>query len=232
MGSITDVRCVLTQKTLDAFYDKFHIPEEVHPVLPNRNDTMHERPAGKISKRSDNARDPTKVKIVERERNEDEPPLLDTSIGRTLSLLPVTPARAKSELEASVDRLFDEGGSGNQTEQGDSADGGQGTDIRPVSEAADTVVEDVAPLQPRRQRKRKTVVVDAGDSSHSPKRLWEDHGTPSGTSVGGKSMSADVSLCRSIILDLADFIPKPIHLNPVTIRRIRIKQAFVDYNLS
>ncbi|GJV58194.1 hypothetical protein Tco_1459199 [Tanacetum coccineum] len=41
-------KCVLTPKALDAFCNKFHIPEEVHPVLPNRNDTMHERPAGKI----------------------------------------------------------------------------------------------------------------------------------------------------------------------------------------
>ncbi|GKC22807.1 hypothetical protein Tco_1024957 [Tanacetum coccineum] len=48
MSAITDIRCVLTQKALDAFCDKFHILEEVHPDLPNQNDTMHERPAGKI----------------------------------------------------------------------------------------------------------------------------------------------------------------------------------------
>ncbi|GJW13513.1 hypothetical protein Tco_0017646 [Tanacetum coccineum] len=65
----------------------------------------------------------------------------------------VAPDHAESELEASVDRLFEEGGS-------------------------DTVVEDVAPLQPRRQRKQKTVVVDAGESSHPAKNLREDHGTP------------------------------------------------------
>ncbi|GJW76745.1 gypsy type transposase, partial [Tanacetum coccineum] len=348
MSAITDIKCVLTQKAFDAFCAKYYIPEEVHPVLPNPNDTMHERLAGKIrlytrffdyanfrlrlstflvdvlrhfrinisqlsvigatkvshfeilcrvygviptvglfrcfyvnskkngwisfSKRSDNARhvvrdpapsatdfnqqdydtlvaypspfqkfpeaflclvglsrhypldeetypwflhkneeggcrlfiyalcvlrlvvllltlhlfcedmdifafihapDPTKVKVVKRELNEDEPLLLETIIGRTIPLLPVTPDRAKSELEASVDRLFDEGASGNQTKQGDSAGGGKGADIQPVSEATDTVVEDVAPLQPRRQRKRKTVVVDAGESSHPPKRLDE-----------------------------------------------------------
>ncbi|GKA70372.1 G-type lectin S-receptor-like serine/threonine-protein kinase LECRK3 [Tanacetum coccineum] len=39
---------VLTQETLDALCDTFHIPEEVHPILPCHNDTMHERPAGKI----------------------------------------------------------------------------------------------------------------------------------------------------------------------------------------
>ncbi|GKC77095.1 hypothetical protein Tco_1127869 [Tanacetum coccineum] len=264
MSAITDIRCVLTQKALDAFCDKFHIPEEVHLVLPNHNDTMHES-AGKIglytrffdyanfrfplstflvdvfrhfrinisqlsvigaakvshfeilcrvyriiptvglfrcfyvnskkngwmsfSKRSDNAPhtakhvtrdpnpvaadfnaqdyatlvahpspfrkfpkaflclvglsrhytldeetypwvlhknreemdifafihalDPTKVKFVKRERNKGEPLLLETTIGRIVPLLPVAPDRADSELEASVDRLFDECGSGN-----------------------------------------------------------------------------------------------------------------------
>ncbi|GJR72361.1 hypothetical protein Tco_0084726 [Tanacetum coccineum] len=48
MSAITDIRCALTQKALNAFCTKFHIPEEVHPVLPNQNDTMHERHAGKI----------------------------------------------------------------------------------------------------------------------------------------------------------------------------------------
>ncbi|GKC44443.1 hypothetical protein Tco_1062165 [Tanacetum coccineum] len=363
MSAITDIRCVLTQKALDAFCDKFHIPEEVHLVLPNQNDTMHES-AGKIglytrffdyanfrlplstflvdvlrhfcinisqlsiigaakfshfeimcrvygiiptvglfrcfyvnskkngwmsfSKRSDNAPhvtrdpdpvaadfnaqdyatlvahpspfrkfpeaflclvglsrhytldeetyprflhkngeemdifafihapDPTKVKIVERERNEGEPLLLETTIGRTVPLLSVAPDRAESELEASVDRLFDEGGSGNQTEQGDSAGGGEGADIQPVSEPADTVVEDVAPLQPRRQRKRKTVVVDANESSHPPKRLREDHGTPSGTSVASVSTTPEHE-----VGDHTDFVVGP------NLRTIGAPQRFV-----
>ncbi|GKB70588.1 hypothetical protein Tco_0932000, partial [Tanacetum coccineum] len=58
----------------------------------------------------------------------------------------ITPDRVESELEASVERLFDEGGSGNQTEQGDSAGGGQDANIQPVVEVADTVVEVVAPV--------------------------------------------------------------------------------------
>ncbi|GJS50746.1 hypothetical protein Tco_0624108 [Tanacetum coccineum] len=109
--------------------------------------------------------DPTKVKVGEQQRAEDEPRLLDSIIGRVVPLLPVAPAYAKGELEASADKLFDEGGS-------------------------DTIVEDVVPLQPRRQRKRKTVVVDVGGSSHRAKKLREDHKTPSGTFVAGKSMSA------------------------------------------
>ncbi|GKE06963.1 hypothetical protein Tco_1398981 [Tanacetum coccineum] len=57
-------------------------------------------------------RDPTKVKVVERERKEDEPLLLQTIVGRTIPLLPVAPDYAKSDMEASVDTLFDEGESG------------------------------------------------------------------------------------------------------------------------
>ncbi|GKF88387.1 hypothetical protein Tco_0259264, partial [Tanacetum coccineum] len=43
---------------------------------------------------------PTKVKVVERERVEDEPLLLQTTVGRIVPLLPVALDRAESELEA------------------------------------------------------------------------------------------------------------------------------------
>ncbi|GKE22038.1 hypothetical protein Tco_1433550, partial [Tanacetum coccineum] len=48
----------------------------------------------------------------------------------------------------------------------------------------------MAPSQPKRQRKRKTVVVDAGEPSHTAKRLNDDHGILGGTVVDGKSRSA------------------------------------------
>ncbi|GKF05812.1 hypothetical protein Tco_0036480, partial [Tanacetum coccineum] len=50
--------------------------------------------------------DHMKVKIAERQRAEDELKLLDTTVGRVVPLLPIAPARADSELEDSVDRLF------------------------------------------------------------------------------------------------------------------------------
>ncbi|GJW34271.1 hypothetical protein Tco_0054303, partial [Tanacetum coccineum] len=56
--------------------------------------------------------DPTKVKVTERERREDEPRLLETTVGHTIPLLPVAPDRGESDLDDSVDKLFDEGGSG------------------------------------------------------------------------------------------------------------------------
>nr|GEW61241.1 putative transposase (putative), gypsy type [Tanacetum cinerariifolium] len=102
----------------------------------------------------------TKVIVAERQRVEDEPRLLESTVGRVVPLLPIAPARAFSELEAIVDKLFDEGASGD----------GLGTEIQPVVATTDTIVEDVAPLQPRHQRKRKTVVADAGRPSHPPKK--------------------------------------------------------------
>nr|GEX72557.1 hypothetical protein [Tanacetum cinerariifolium] len=55
--------------------------------------------------------------------------------------------------------------------------------IQPVVEAAYNIVEDATPVQSRRQRKRKSVVVDAGRASHPPKKLREDHGTLSRASI-------------------------------------------------
>nr|GEZ12394.1 hypothetical protein [Tanacetum cinerariifolium] len=57
------------------------------------------------------AYDPTKVKIVEREQVGDEPLLLQTIVVRTVPLLLVVPDHADSELETSIDKLFDEGDS-------------------------------------------------------------------------------------------------------------------------
>nr|GEU60147.1 histone H2B [Tanacetum cinerariifolium] len=111
--------------------------------------------------------DPTKVRVVKRERDEGEPRLLDSTIGRTIPLLLVALKRDDSELEASVDRLFDES----------------------VVEAADTFVENVAHVWSRRQRKRKFVIADASVVSHPPKKIREDHGTSSGAFIYGKSQS-------------------------------------------
>ncbi|GJZ32110.1 hypothetical protein Tco_0577546 [Tanacetum coccineum] len=216
---ITDIKYVLTQKNFDALCRKFHIPEEVHPQLPTPDQTIHDKPEGKIEgspvcytkpieslknwnnrffwvdsftclalfrwptnksvpkdplpKPTDfnaehyatlvahpapfrkfpkvflslvgisryypfdeetypsfrdendevmdlsafvNVADPTLVKVVERKRVEGEAKLLETIVGRTVPLLPVAPVRSEASLEDSVNRLFDEGGSGNQVD--------------------------------------------------------------------------------------------------------------------
>nr|GEX42181.1 hypothetical protein [Tanacetum cinerariifolium] len=62
--------------------------------------------------------DPTKVRVVEWEWNNDEPRLLETTVANTVLLLSVSLDRLDRELEASVDRLFDEGGSVHQEDHG------------------------------------------------------------------------------------------------------------------
>nr|GEX18374.1 hypothetical protein [Tanacetum cinerariifolium] len=126
---------------------------------------------------------------------------MDTTVGRTVPLLPVAPDRVDSELEASVERLFDEGGSGTQMEQRDFARGGLDANIHPVVEAVNTVVEDAALVQARRQEKRKSMVMDVGGVSRLPKKIKEDHGTLSGASVGGKSPSALQRLLAEAMLN-------------------------------
>ncbi|GJV41089.1 hypothetical protein Tco_1419529 [Tanacetum coccineum] len=118
--------------------------------------------------------DPTKVRIGERQRGEDEPKLIDTTVGRTVPLLPVAPAGAQSELDASVDRFFDEEGSGNEEEPHDSVDGDQSAGTLIVSEAAEVVVED---------------------------KLKDDYGAPSRPSVAGKSRSAVQRLLARAVLN-------------------------------
>nr|GEX03306.1 hypothetical protein [Tanacetum cinerariifolium] len=134
--------------------------------------------------------DPTKVRIGERERNEGEPKLLETTVGRVVPLLPVAHDRSSDELEASVDKLFDEGGSGEQTDQGDSAGGGHGVGVQLVDVSAENATEDVAPAELQRRKKRKTKVVDAGEPSHPVKKLRGDYAVPGVPAVGGKSQSA------------------------------------------
>ncbi|GKG08015.1 hypothetical protein Tco_0333847, partial [Tanacetum coccineum] len=92
--------------------------------------------------------DPTKVKVREQERAEEEARLLDSIVGRVVPLLPVSPAHAESELEASMERLFDEGSS---ADQGDSAaGGGQDAGTRLVTRVNIIAIENVTTERPKR----------------------------------------------------------------------------------
>nr|GFA47860.1 hypothetical protein [Tanacetum cinerariifolium] len=113
--------------------------------------------------------------------DEDEPKLLETTVGRVVSLLPVAPDRSFGELKASVEKLFGDEGSGEQAEQGDSASGGHGVGIDVVAE---TSVEDVALVQLKRHKKRKTKAADAGEPSHPVKKLRDDYGALGGPTAG------------------------------------------------
>ncbi|GJU98790.1 hypothetical protein Tco_1328061 [Tanacetum coccineum] len=47
MSSIYDVTSTLTQTALDAFCQKYHIPDTIHPELPGPNQNIRNSPVGK-----------------------------------------------------------------------------------------------------------------------------------------------------------------------------------------
>ncbi|GJX50719.1 hypothetical protein Tco_0277564 [Tanacetum coccineum] len=139
---------------------------------------------------------PTKVRVVERERAK----LLDSTIGRVVLLLPITLACVENELEASVDKLFDEGGS---ADQGDSdAGGGQGAETELVMGVKIIADENVVAERRKRLSKKRPAVTDASGSSHPPKKLRGDYGTSSRVATGGKSPSVLKELLASSILNV------------------------------
>ncbi|GJW75317.1 hypothetical protein Tco_0134687 [Tanacetum coccineum] len=144
-----------------------------------------------------NVADPTLVKVVERERVEGEAKLLETTVGRTVPLLPVAPVRSEASLEDSVNRLFDDGGSGNQADSAIGID--QNIVVEPEVEhvAAETeIVKKVA-----RHHKKRPAAADVSGSNHPPKKLREDYGTSGGHASGGKSPSVIRELLASSILN-------------------------------
>ncbi|GKF58794.1 hypothetical protein Tco_0172331, partial [Tanacetum coccineum] len=129
--------------------------------------------------------DPTKVKVGERGRAEGEARLLDSTVGHVVLLLPVAPAHAESELEASVERLFDEGGSADQGVS--AAGGGHGAEIEPSTGVRFIAAENVTAERPKRPRKKRQAATDVGGSSYPPKILRGDYGTSGATATSGKS---------------------------------------------
>ncbi|GKA49659.1 hypothetical protein Tco_0742732 [Tanacetum coccineum] len=105
--------------------------------------------------------DPTKVKVVERERAEGGKKLLESTVGRVVPLLSVASARSESELEASVDKLVDEGGS---TDQEDfAAGGGHDAEIELVTGVENIADENVIAKRPNRPLKKRPMVTDASE---------------------------------------------------------------------
>ncbi|GJT84525.1 RNA-directed DNA polymerase, eukaryota, reverse transcriptase zinc-binding domain protein [Tanacetum coccineum] len=144
--------------------------------------------------------DPTKVKVREQERAEGEERLLDSTVGRVVPLLPVSPARAESELEASMERLFDEGGS---ADQGDSAaGGGHDAEIELSMGVRIIAAENVTAERPKRPRNKRQAATDAGGSSHPPKKLRGDYRTSGEAATSGKSPSVLKELLASSMLNV------------------------------
>nr|GEU54925.1 RNA-directed DNA polymerase, eukaryota [Tanacetum cinerariifolium] len=180
---LLDIKSVLTQKYLKIFCQNFHIPDDVHPQLPGLNQIIHEMSLERLVSILDfltakvshfeilcrvHGIEPT-VRLL-RESMSRGKRLMDSTVGRLVSLLPVAPARAESELEASVDRLFDECGSADHV---DSAAGGD---------------QDV-----------ETEMV-TGIKIIAAENLREDHETFIGAATGGKYPSVFKELLASSIL--------------------------------
>ncbi|GJW68455.1 hypothetical protein Tco_0122879 [Tanacetum coccineum] len=144
--------------------------------------------------------DPTKVKVGERECAEGGARLFETTVGRVVPLLPVAPARTESELDASVDKLFDESGG---ADQGDSATGGgQEIEADIVTGVRFIDAENVVVEKPKRPRKKRQAAADASGPSHPSKKLRSDHGTLGGAASAGKSPTVLKQLLASSILNV------------------------------
>ncbi|GKE23802.1 hypothetical protein Tco_1435314 [Tanacetum coccineum] len=156
---------------------RYTFDEDSYPVFLEDDNTNQEMSLFNFIRTAD----PSKVKIVERQRAVDEPTLLSTTVGRIVPLLPIAPARTEGELEDSVDRLFSEESGDGRTDQGDSV---SDVSIQPVSKATNTVADEVVPLPSQHSRKRKAAVASIGEAPPPAKTLRKVQGTPSGASVG------------------------------------------------
>ncbi|GJS06969.1 hypothetical protein Tco_0363765 [Tanacetum coccineum] len=106
----------------------------------------------------------------------------------------------KSELEASVERFFDEGGS---ADQGDSAaGGGHDAEIELSTGVRIIAAENVTAERPKRPRKKRHAAIDAGGSSHPPKKLKGEYRTSSEAATSSKSPSILKELLASSMLNV------------------------------
>ncbi|GJR60241.1 hypothetical protein Tco_1502403 [Tanacetum coccineum] len=143
---------------------------------------------------------PTKVKVGERNRAEEEARLLDSTVGPVVLLLPIALACADSELEASVERLFDESGGADQEDS--VVAGVQETKAEIVAGFRIVDEENADAEKPKRPQKKKQAVTDVSGPSHPHKKLRSDHEISSGAVSAGKSPTAFRELLASSILNV------------------------------
>ncbi|GJY10340.1 hypothetical protein Tco_0378525 [Tanacetum coccineum] len=221
MGSITSLKCVLTQEHLDAICAKYFVPEEVHPQLPSPDSTMHERPVVKLEwytgilgiyanyQMDLNAfirtADPRKVRIVERARGENERPIVTVAKHRTVTLLPTSVVRSSGELSASVEREFvGDASVGDGGDQGFDSVGGQ-DNVEPTVPITEHV-ETEAPVPKRTKKKRvireseRTLVSPLSFITSSVTALPLEEGGDHTDSVTGPSLRTVGPSARFVVL--------------------------------
>ncbi|GKB49750.1 hypothetical protein Tco_0900503 [Tanacetum coccineum] len=162
---------------------------EVHPQLPSSDATMHERPAEMDFNAFIRTADPSKVRIVERARAENEGPIVTVAKHRTVTLLPTSVVRPSGELSASVEREFvgdvNVGGGGDEEV---TSFGGQ-DNVEPSVPITDKVGTEIP--GPKRTKKKRVACGSERTpaASNPPKRLRVDYGTAGGSATRGKSPS-------------------------------------------
>ncbi|GKC04870.1 hypothetical protein Tco_0996480, partial [Tanacetum coccineum] len=105
--------------------------------------------------------------------------------------------RSEASLEDSVNRLLDEGGSGNQVDSAIRIN--QNIMVEP--EVEHVVAETEIVNKVTRHHKKRHAAVDASGFNHPPKKLREDYRTSSRHASGGKSPSVIRKLLASSILN-------------------------------
>nr|GEY33001.1 hypothetical protein [Tanacetum cinerariifolium] len=158
MGTIDDIRSILTQSALSALCEKFHIPSTVHPELPDQMDLFAFIQHA----------DPTKVRICERQIEEGQTPLLMSNEGRVVQLAGENEQGNQNDnvQDASHDVVNEEGVG---ADQGDHVDAGI---VRADDDDVPTTVAEKA-KEPR--KKKKTVGATVPFVTLSPERVGGGH---------------------------------------------------------
>ncbi|GKB88934.1 hypothetical protein Tco_0961206 [Tanacetum coccineum] len=200
-STIMEIKSVLNQKTLDVFCRKSHIPECVHPELPNLNQTIHEAPAGKIGVYTRffefaNFRLPLSAFLVDilsrnYELDKDTYPTFLYVDREVMDLFAFIHVANPTNVKVGERESFNNEASllefTMSAEKGDSVEGGnQGAKIEPTTHDAKVVVS----KKPKGRRLKRQAIGDAIEPNHPPKKLREDHDVISGATTGGKSVAS------------------------------------------
>nr|GEU30296.1 hypothetical protein [Tanacetum cinerariifolium] len=174
MGTIDNIRSILTQPTLDVLCEKYYIHDVVHPELPGRNDRIQNSPpAAKVSH----------FEILCRVHG------FEPTVGNF---------RRDGFVCFYTSRGSYQGGD-NAAKAGQAKQGDHVVNIRGIDIMADDEIQAIITEQPKRIRKKRKATDGAGGSGLPLKKLREDHGTFD-ASVGGKSVVVLQSLLEGSTL--------------------------------
>ncbi|GJX02793.1 gypsy type transposase [Tanacetum coccineum] len=208
MGTIDGIKFVLTQPSLDALCEKYHIPSIVHPELPGPNARIRNSPPGKFGVYTQffnfanyqmglfafiRHQDPTKVRIGERELREGEVLLLDSTVGRVVEL---------------------DVGAGDRLRRIPLMFKVEGVNIVHIEAKVPATVTEL----PKKVRRKRQAANDASSYALPPKRHRDDHGLSgnASASTGGKSIPAIQRLFEESTLAVEFRVMAPIIIPLIT----------------